>query len=173
MRMIWAALLAAASATVLGCPMAAAQDDDPVVFEEQGKASFYGAELKGRKTASGARFDPNALTAAHPTLPLGSSVTVINPGNGKEVEVEVNDRGPGADDRSIDLSRRAASQLGITRAGVAEVRIEATKQQVEQAIDVPADLRTVQRQLDLARRAAAADGTPQPRRVALEPPDSP
>ena len=108
MRMIWAALLAAASATVLGCPMAAAQDDDPVVFEEQGKASFYGAELKGRKTASGERFDPNALTAAHPTLPLGSSVTVINPGNGKEVEVEVNDRGPGADDRGIDLSRRAA-----------------------------------------------------------------
>ena len=77
---------------------------------------------QGKKTASGERFDQDELTAAHPELPLGSEVTVTNPDTGKEVEVEVNDRGPYAKGRDIDLSKAAAEELGITEEGVAAGR---------------------------------------------------
>ena len=94
---------------------------------ERGEASFYGPGLHGRKTASGARFDRRRLTAAHPRLPLGSRVVVTNLANGKRVEVEVNDRGPYAKDRAIDLSEAAAQRIGITReAGTAPVLIVAS-----------------------------------------------
>jgi rare lipoprotein A len=96
-------------------PLAAqAQDAGTVVFQEEGKAS-YGDELAGQKTASGAKFDPDAMTAAHPTLPLGSEVTVTDPATAKQVEVEVNDRGPYAKGRDIDLSKGAAEKLGIAQ----------------------------------------------------------
>ena len=144
-----------------------AQDAGTVVFQEEGKASFYGDELKGQKTASGAKYDPDAMTAAHPTLPLGTAVTVTDPATDKQVEVEINDRGPFAKGRDIDLSKGAAEKLGIAGKGVAEVKIEATKQQVEQAIGAPAEAPKVQDQLDTARRAASAEGTPQPSRVLL------
>ena len=85
------------------------------VHVERGEASFYGPGLHGRKTASGARFDRRRLTAAHPRLPLGSRVVVTNLANGKRVEVEVNDRGPHAKGRAIDLSEAAAQRIGITR----------------------------------------------------------
>jgi rare lipoprotein A len=137
--------------------------DGGVVFKEEGQASYYGEGFDGRPTASGEPFDRDALTAAHPELPLGAAVTVTDPATGKRVEVEVNDRGPYADGRAIDLSQGAAEQLGITREGVAAVRIEATKPQVEQAIDRPGEVPEVERQLEGARRAAAADGTPQPK----------
>lgn len=166
-RSIMAVLLAVAG----GIGPAAA--DDPVVFREEGRASFYGPELQGRTTASGAKYDQRALTAAHPELPLGSSVTVTNPATGKQVEVEVNDRGPYARGRSIDLSRAAARKLGIVGQGVAPVEIEATKGQVEQAIDGPDQVPEVKRQLNRARKAAAADGTRQPRLVPLTAPDGP
>jgi rare lipoprotein A len=139
-----------------------AEDQNPVVFREEGEASYYGDQFQGKPTASGEPFDQGGMTAAHPELPLGSEVTVTDPGTGKQVEVEVNDRGPYAHGRSIDLSKGAAEELGITEEGVAEVRIEATKEQVEKAIDAPEDADGVARQLDQAREAATADGTAQP-----------
>jgi rare lipoprotein A len=137
--------------------------DDAVVFREKGQASYYGKGFHGRPTASGEPFDQDAMTAAHPTLPLGAEVTVTDPATAKQVEVEVNDRGPYVDGRSIDLSQGAAGKLGITHEGVADVEVEATKRQVEQAIDRPKEVPKVERQLEDARRAAAAEGTPQPK----------
>jgi rare lipoprotein A len=88
-----------------------------------GKASLYG-NLHGRRTASGARYDHNELTAAHRTLPLNSKARVTNLANGRSVTVKVNDRGPHRKDRVIDLSRSAAEQLGMKRRGLATVRVE-------------------------------------------------
>src|SRR4051794_25979044 len=107
------------------------------VFRQEGQASYYGDNAKGKKTASGERFDPAKPLAAHPTLPLGSEGTGKSPETGKEVTVKVIDRGPNAPDRDIDLSKGAAKKLGITKEGVAPVEIEATKKQVEKAIDTP------------------------------------
>jgi len=89
-----------------------------------GKASWYAL---GGKTASGERADPGQLTAAHPTLPFGTLVKVENLRNGRSVTVRVNDRGPFRSGRIIDVTRRAAEQLGFRRAGVARVRISAPK----------------------------------------------
>jgi rare lipoprotein A len=147
--------------------------DDAAVFEEEGQASYYGERFHGRPTASGEPFDQDAMTAAHPELPLGAEVTVTDPSTGKQVEVEVNDRGPYVDGRDIDLSQGAAKRLGTTQKGVAAVRIEATKRQAEEAIDGSEEVPKVERQLEDARRAAAAEGTPQPEPLpALEPPPS-
>lgn len=87
-----------------------------------GRASFYSDRLAGRPTASGELYDPGALTAAHRTLPFGTIVDVARP-DGEHVTVRINDRGPRSHRRVIDLSRRAASQLGIIRAGVADVTL--------------------------------------------------
>ena len=89
-----------------------------------GIASFYGKKFHGRRTASGQRFDMHSYTAAHRTLPFGSKVRVTNPRNGKSVVVRINDRGPYAKNRTIDLSRRAAEDLGIIRRGHAQVELE-------------------------------------------------
>jgi len=143
----------------------------PKVFEEEGEASYYGSELEGKKTASGERFDPDELTAAHPSLPLGSKATVTNEENGKKVEVEINDRGPYAKGREIDLSREAAEKLDLIEEGTAEVTIEATESQVEEAIDKPSETPKVEEQLKEARQEAAQEGTPQPKvPIDLEPP---
>ena len=87
---------------------------------ETGRASFYSDRLAGRRTAVGEPYDPGAFTAAHRTLPLGSVVDVARP-DGRHVTVRINDRGPHARGRVIDLSRRAASALGMVREGVADV----------------------------------------------------
>jgi len=87
-------------------------------------ASWYGSEWAGRRTASGERFDPNRMTAASKTLPLGSVVRVTNPKNGKSVDVRITDRGPYVRGRSIDLSRGAAQKIGIAHKGVARVKIK-------------------------------------------------
>jgi rare lipoprotein A len=89
-----------------------------------GTASFYGREEHGGKTASGERFDMNAMTAAHRTAPLGSRLKVTNLRNGSSVVVRINDRGPFVRGRIIDLSRAAAAQLGFIGAGVTRVHIE-------------------------------------------------
>ncbi|RPF70680.1 septal ring lytic transglycosylase RlpA family protein [Aurantiacibacter spongiae] len=89
-----------------------------------GVASYYGARFAGRPTASGERFDPSDLTAAHRTLPFGSRVRVTNPRNGNSVIVRINDRGPFHGGRVIDLSRSAAEQVGIVRAGSGSVKLE-------------------------------------------------
>ena len=122
-----AALAAALWLSSTGGPCA----QDGVVHRETGTASFYGTELAGRRTASGERYDPAGLTAAHPTLPFGAEVTVVALASGRTVTVEINDRGPFTGGRMIDLSLRAARALGIVRSGVARVRISATREQLQ------------------------------------------
>lgn len=100
-------------------------DDGQPVVEQLGEASFYGDGFHGKKTASGERFDQNDLTAAHPSLPLGTNATVTNLETGNSVDVKINDRGPHAKGRDIDLSKGAAKELGMTKDGVAPVKIEA------------------------------------------------
>ena len=95
------------------------------VVEQVGEASWYGKGFHGKKTASGETFDQNDLTAAHPTLPMGSEATVTNLENGKSVAVTINDRGPNSKGRAIDLSKKAGKKIGINKDGVAPVKIEA------------------------------------------------
>jgi rare lipoprotein A len=92
-------------------------------FKERGLASWYGRKFQGRPTASGEIYDMYAMTAAHPTLPIPSYARVRNPGNGREVVVRVNDRGPFHRGRIIDLSYTAALKLDLLR-GVAPVEVE-------------------------------------------------
>lgn len=87
---------------------------------ERVTASWYGRRYHGRPTASGETFDAGRLTAAHPTLPFGTLVEVLNPADGRRVVVRINDRGP-AGDRGIDLSEAAARGIGLIERGVAEV----------------------------------------------------
>ncbi len=89
-----------------------------------GVASYYGRRFHGRRTANGERFDMNALTAAHKTLPFGSRVRVTNPRSGASVVVRINDRGPFVRGRHIDLSRAAAEEVGIVRSGHGRVELE-------------------------------------------------
>jgi len=93
-------------------------------YEEVGMASWYGRRFHGRSTANGERYDMNAMTAAHRTLPLPSIVRVTNLSNGRSVKLRVNDRGPFAKQRIIDVSRRAAQELGFKNKGVTRVRVE-------------------------------------------------
>jgi rare lipoprotein A len=91
---------------------------------QRGFASWYGAALAGHRTASGERFDPEKMTAAHRTLPLGTWVDVARIDTGQHVRVRINDRGPfGHADRIVDLSHAAARELGMLRAGVARVEL--------------------------------------------------
>jgi rare lipoprotein A len=90
---------------------------------QSGKASFYALSFAGKKTASGESFDPEALTMAHRTLPLGTHVRVTNLRNQRSVEVVVNDRGPAVEGRIADLSPAAARAIGLTD-GLADVRLE-------------------------------------------------
>ncbi|WP_170004571.1 septal ring lytic transglycosylase RlpA family protein [Pseudopontixanthobacter vadosimaris] len=103
---------------------------DPPVEEEpaarvigSGNASYYGKRFAGKRTASGERFDPGQLTAAHRTLPFGSLVQVTNPANGRSVTVRINDRGPFHGNRIIDLSRSAAEGIGIVQRGHGHVEL--------------------------------------------------
>ena len=92
--------------------------------DEVGVASWYGGWFEGKRTASGARFDKHKLTAAHRSLPLDTKARVTNLENGRSVEVTVNDRGPYVKGRVLDLSAQAAKKLGMTKRGLALVRIE-------------------------------------------------
>ena len=99
-----------------------AEDPD---YGETGIASWYGKPFHGRRTANGAIYDMNALTAAHRTLPMPFQVRVTNLDNGRSLVLTVNDRGPYARGRIIDVSRRAAQLLGFQKKGTALVRVEA------------------------------------------------
>lgn len=90
---------------------------------QTGRASWYGQPHHGRFTANGERFDMHALTAAHPTLPFGTRLRVVNLYNDREVEVRVNDRGPWVRGRILDLSYAAARALGAVEAGIIPVRL--------------------------------------------------
>jgi rare lipoprotein A (peptidoglycan hydrolase) len=118
------AYIALAAGTALG--LASVQlTAHPSAREQRGWASWYGPGFAGRPTASGERFSPQALTAAHRSLPLGTRARVTNLETGQQVEVTINDRGPFADPerRVIDLSRAAAAQIGMVLRGVGPVRV--------------------------------------------------
>jgi rare lipoprotein A len=89
----------------------------------RGSASYYAAKFDGRRTASGERFDNDAMTAAHRTLPFGTLVRVTNVANGRSVIVRINDRGPFTRGRTIDVSRAAAEELGLVARGHATVEL--------------------------------------------------
>ena len=89
-----------------------------------GTASWYGPNFDGRKTANGERFNAESLTAAHPNLPFGSWVRVVNTRNGKFEMVRINDRGPYQEGREIDVSYRVARKIGLINSGVSQVRLE-------------------------------------------------
>ena len=97
---------------------------DNVNYSAVGLASWYGADFHGRRTADGEIFDMNSLTAAHPTLPLPCRVRVTNLSNRRSLVVRVNDRGPFAASRLIDVSARTAKLLGFYDHGVARVKID-------------------------------------------------
>ena len=92
-------------------------------YHSAGNASYYGRRFAGRKTANGERFNPQALTAAHRTLPFGTKVKVTDPRSGRSVVVRINDRGPFHGNRIIDVSRAAAEQLGFVSRGTARVEL--------------------------------------------------
>lgn len=104
-------------------PTLAPMPEQPI-FTETGTASWYGHTHDGRRTADGEIFDSHALTAAHRNLPFGTVVRVINLVNGRTVKVRINDRGPYVRSRVIDLSARAARNLGMLERGVVPVKIE-------------------------------------------------
>ena len=114
-----AILVTLAALTMIG--WAAAQG------REEGVANFYSDKLEGRKTASGDVYDKNALTASHKKLPYGTKVKVTNAENGKSVVVTVNDRMAASNPAVIDVSRRAAEELGFVGAGKVKVTLEVQK----------------------------------------------
>jgi rare lipoprotein A len=116
-----AAMPAAAPATAAPAQPAAAP---AAASAEGGKIAYYGRKFAGRKTASGERVNPAAMTMAHKTLPFGTRVKVTNPKNGRSVVLRVNDRGPSTPDRVGDVSVAAARQLGMLRAGVIAAELE-------------------------------------------------
>lgn len=128
-------------------------------YDETGMASWYGQQFNGRPTASGERFDMNALTAAHKTLPLPGLVEVTNVETGRSIVVRINDRGPFSDGRIIDLSRGSAEALGLLQRGVGEVRVRYLGRAPRLGTGRPTQY-------------AAADAPPPPRRSAPPPPES-
>jgi len=127
--MIWAALrwvpLMFLIAPVMEAPLVA-HLNQPVkpIKTWVGNASWYGPGFNGRKTANGEIFSTEALTAAHPNLPFGSLVRVVNPRNGCFELLRINDRGPYQEGREIDVSYRVARKIGLIHSGVSQVRLE-------------------------------------------------
>ena len=107
---------------------------------QAGMASYYHDRFHGQRTASGARYDKNRYSAAHRTLPLGTEVRVTDAGSGESVVVHINDRGPFGRGRVIDLSRAAAREIGLTRKGVAMVRLEVLSKSNLYALNGPITL---------------------------------
>ncbi len=148
---------------------------DATAYDEVGYASWYGAELEGRNTANGEVFLPASITAAHKTLPMPSYVEVTSLDTGRTILARVNDRGPFANDRLIDLSEGAAKQLGITAQGVSGVRVRKINppeqeramlrngQLASSRIDTPESLLKVLRdKLGKVPGPAAIAGSPKP-----------
>lgn len=134
--------LVALLALAAGIVPATVAGADPIAYgsyRATGTASWYGDELVGNRTASGDRFDPDAMTAAHRTLPLGSFIEVTALDTGRTVLVRVNDRGPGRRDRLLDLSRGAARRLGIAGRPIASVSVRAIRPSPADAVTLRAD----------------------------------
>lgn len=124
LRSAAALLLALAAAGCATEPRRPAVERPPARRVEIGLASWYGADFHGRQTASGEPFDMYAFTAAHRSHPFGTRVRVTDLASGRQVVVRINDRGPFARGRIIDLSRAAALALGMLEAGTRRVRVE-------------------------------------------------
>jgi rare lipoprotein A len=118
------ACLLAAVFIVLSSAVGVRADSLEEAWTRTGQASWYGHEFARRRTASGNRFDPHMLTAAHRTLPFGTRVRVTNLHNGRSVLVTITDRGPFRRQREIDLSYGAARALGMVERGIARVLME-------------------------------------------------
>ncbi|TFU06323.1 septal ring lytic transglycosylase RlpA family protein [Polymorphobacter arshaanensis] len=153
-------------------------------YDAVGIASWYGPGFHGLDTANGERYEMDALTAAHKTLPMPSYVEVTNLNNGRVLTVRINDRGPFVDGRIIDLSRRAAQLLGIDKAGTAKVRVRRVFPDAEQiaalaplpqavAVRAPAPVVAPVAAADVAAapaEVAPVDTTPAPVAVVAVPP---
>lgn len=116
------------SKTILGAsllfPLAAYAQTQPTPPQQQGQASYFSGGQSGHtETASGAPVQPQANTAASRTLPLGSTAKVTNKNNGKSTDVRITDRGPTRNDRVIDLSKKAAGDIGMQKSGTAPVTV--------------------------------------------------
>ena len=125
-----------------------------VGIEDRGVASWYGESFHGKQAANGELFDMEALTAAHRTLPLGSVVRVVNLANGKHLHVRINDRGPYVNNRILDLSRGAASRLGMVEGGLSVVRVQLVGEYWPAALLSSEALETVSVALILGREHA-------------------
>jgi len=113
------------SSSTAGSPLRKTYEGSRALRTLTGKATYYGDSLAGNKTANGDRYDPKKFSAAHRTLRFGTIVRVVRTDTGKSTYVVINDRGPfGSKDRIIDLSRAAATELEMIRAGVVSVRVE-------------------------------------------------
>lgn len=114
-----------------GCSSKNETSDNPISPDlsvvESGTASWYGEAFQGKRTAGGEYFDMNKLTAAHKTFPFGTVVEVTNLGNGRTVQIRINDRGPYVNERIIDVSKRAAIELGMLETGLAQVSLRIVK----------------------------------------------
>ena len=117
-------LLLSAVGLATSCAATGPRPSADATTAEVGYASYYSARHEGRATASGARYDPDALTAAHRTLPFGTRARVTNLENGRSVVVTITDRGPFRRGRVIDVSERAARTLGFVAKGIARVRVD-------------------------------------------------
>jgi rare lipoprotein A len=129
MKLLTTTVITAAMITAcLGGPATAATSKAAQQLKQiSGSASWYGGTFHGRKTANGERYNMYGMTAAHKSLPFGTKVRVTNQKNGKAVVVRINDRGPYVGKRVIDLSKGAATAVGMIGSGVAPVKIEVLK----------------------------------------------
>jgi len=128
-------LLATASLMINACTsLPKGQAEIDVGVKERGIASWYGEDFHGLVTANGETYDMEALTGAHRTLPLGTVVRVTNVVNGEHVRVRINDRGPYANGRILDLSFAAARQLDMVEHGVSAVQLEVIGYQGEESL---------------------------------------
>ena len=124
-RLLVAVIVVVGLAACSGSEPTAGQDRSTVrVSAPRGEASYYADKFEGRPTASGEIYDHDKMTAAHRSLPFDTKVRVTRLATGRSVVVRINDRGPFKRGRIIDLSKRAARDLGLLRVGVAEVKIE-------------------------------------------------
>jgi rare lipoprotein A len=123
-RVAAVAIAAAVVSITFGCANAAAGRKAKVGYVQVGRASYYGKGFVGKRTASGEIFDPNLMTAAHKTLPMGTRVRVTRRSGGLSVIVRVNDRCGCTHGRIIDVSEGAARKLDMIRVGVVPVRLE-------------------------------------------------
>lgn len=118
------AMLSVSLASFCSLCLAKVEKRDDVLTQQTGVASYYSDKLHGQRTASGEPYDKDSLTAAHASLPFGTKIRVVNLKNNRSVDVRINSRAHRSNKRLLDLSKRAAKELGFLQAGIAKVKIE-------------------------------------------------